>query len=239
MPPPGGFYPMMYPPPSVQQQQPAPNDAKAVEENGGAAANTQQQPQPPFFGMYFPPPPHMMMAMMLQQQQQQQQQPPQRSGIGLALQCDAEHLSDYQILVRQQLELFAAAAADVESNTQGRKRPVTAGQVGLRCRHCAGLPRTARGSVYFPHTLHGVYQAAQNMAGSHLLGACPRVPDTIKEELGTLRQRRDNASGGKQYWADGCRALGVYEDGDGLRFESSRPAAPVPPPATNDAVTTV
>jgi hypothetical protein len=45
-------------------------------------------------------------------------------GINLAMQCDAEQLSEYQILVRQQLELFEASVEDVESNTQGRKKPV-------------------------------------------------------------------------------------------------------------------
>lgn len=33
-----------------------------------------------------------------------------------------------------------------------------------------------------------------------------------------LRDRRDTASGGKQYWADGARAMGLVETGEGLRL---------------------
>ena len=54
---------------------------------------------------------------------------------------------------------------------------------------------------------------------SHLCQACQHIPIQLKTELRKLRVRRDNASGGKQYWADGCRALGIYEDGTCLRLE--------------------
>jgi hypothetical protein len=140
--------------------------------------------------------------------------------IPLSLPCDDEHLSEYQILVRQQLELFEAEQEDVDSNTQGRKKQVTLGQVGLRCKHCAGLTlrQRGKGSVYYPTKLQGIYQAAQNMAGSHLADACQCIDDRLKVTLMTLRQRRDTASGGKQYWADGAKALGLYETEEGLRL---------------------
>jgi hypothetical protein len=141
-------------------------------------------------------------------------------GISLAMTCDADQLSEYQIKVRQQLELFEAAVEDADSNTQGRKKQIVLGQVGLRCRHCAMLPLRARGrgAVYYPAKLQGVYQAAQNMASSHLCQSCQQIPWHIKEEIKKLRERRDNASGGKQYWADACRALGLYETENGLRL---------------------
>jgi len=144
-------------------------------------------------------------------------------GVPLSLQCDTENLSDYQILVRQQLEFFEANVEDVESNTQGRKKPVVNGQVGIRCRHCANLPLRARGrgAVYYPAKLSGVYQAAQNMAASHLCQACQTIPIAIKEDLLKLRQRKDNASGGKVYWADSAKAQSVIEVDDVLRFENS------------------
>jgi len=145
----------------------------------------------------------------------------QTRGIPLALQCDVEHLSDYQILVRQQLELFEAGPADVESNTQGRKRQVVQGQVGLRCRHCTALPLRARGrgAVYYPTKLSGVYQAAQNMATSHLIQACPTIPPALKRDLQKLREQRSNASGGKKYWADSTKAHSVVETEHGLQFD--------------------
>lgn len=151
---------------------------------------------------------------------------PARAGMVLAMACDVEQLSDYQILVRQQLEIFEAVQEDVESNTQGRKKPVVLGQVGLRCRHCAPYPLRARGrgAVYYPAKLTGIYQAAQNMAGSHLCQSCQHIPVHLKQELQKLRERRDNASGGKTYWADGCKALGIFEDNNCLRLRRQQQA---------------
>jgi hypothetical protein len=82
---------------------------------------------------------------------------PAKRGIGLALSIDSDVLSEYQVLVRQQLEIFEAAPEDVESNTQGRKKQVVLGQVGLRCVHCAPFPVRARGrgAVYYPAKLNG------------------------------------------------------------------------------------
>ena len=83
--------------------------------------------------------------------------PTMRKGISLALSIDNNMLSEYQLLVRQQLEIFEAGPEDVESNTQGRKKQVVVGQVGLRCRHCAPFPLRARGrgAVYYPAKLNG------------------------------------------------------------------------------------
>jgi hypothetical protein len=82
---------------------------------------------------------------------------PRTNGISLALSCDDEQLSEYQIYVRKQLEIFEALQEDVESNTQGRKKQVVLGQVGIRCRHCAGFPlrQRGRGAVYYPTKLQG------------------------------------------------------------------------------------
>jgi hypothetical protein len=79
------------------------------------------------------------------------------SGIPLALSCDDDQLSEYQILVRKQLTIFVATQEDVESNTQGRKKQVVLGQVGIRCCHCAGFPlrQRGRGAVYYPAKLQG------------------------------------------------------------------------------------
>jgi hypothetical protein len=175
--------------------------------------------------------------------------PPRRAGIPLSLACDDEQLSEYQMQVRKQLEIFEALPEDVESNTQGRKKQVILGQVGIRCRHCSGLPLRqrgrcvrcvyvivllrlpypvlsqqtylllrCRGAVYYPARLQGVYQAAQNMASSHLCESCQCIPHQLKHELRGLRDRRDTASGGKQYWADGARAMGLVETEEGLRL---------------------
>jgi hypothetical protein len=135
--------------------------------------------------------------------------------------CDDDSLSEYQCLVRKQIELFEARREDVDSNAQGRNRPIVMGQVGIRCRHCTMLPpkHRARGAIYYPAKLYGLYQAAQNMASSHLCEHCQHVPPDIRKELLKLRDRKSSAGGGKKYWADGVRILGVFEDEDGLRYE--------------------
>jgi hypothetical protein len=79
-------------------------------------------------------------------------------GIPLSLKCDSDQLSEYQILVRKQLELFEASEEDVSSNTQGRKKQLFLGQVGIRCRHCARSPlrKRGKGAVYYPMKLQGM-----------------------------------------------------------------------------------
>jgi hypothetical protein len=49
-------------------------------------------------------------------------------GMPLSLHVDTESLSEYQVLVRRQLELFSASVEDVDSSTQGRKKAVKPGQ---------------------------------------------------------------------------------------------------------------
>ena len=95
------------------------------------------------------------------------------------------------------------------------------GQVGVRCRHCSFLlpKHRARGAVYYPAKLEGVYQAAQNMASGHLCEHCPHISEELRNDLKKLRERKSSAGGGKKYWADGVRVLGVVEDDDVLRFK--------------------
>jgi hypothetical protein len=144
-----------------------------------------------------------------------------RSPTVIYMSCDNDSLSEYQCLVRKQIELFEARREDVDSNAQGRNRPIVMGQVGIRCRHCTMLPpkHRARGAIYYPAKLYGLYQAAQNMASSHLCEHCQHVPVEARAELLKLRDRKSSAGGGKKYWADGVRILGVFEDEDGLRYD--------------------
>lgn len=127
---------------------------------------------------------------------------------------DDRALSPYQCLVRKQIELFAADVVDVESNAQGRNRPIVLGQVGIRCLYCSAQhPKDrARGGTYYPSKLNGFYQAAQNMAATHLCKHCIMVPDFIRQQLLVLKERKSSAGGGKDYWAESAKALGVIED---------------------------
>ena len=144
-----------------------------------------------------------------------------RSAIALYMSCDDESLSEYQCLVRKNIELFEATQVDIESNAQGRNKAIVLGQVGIRCRHCTFLPpkNRSRGAMYYPAKLDGLYQAAQNQANGHLAQHCNHIPPNIRSELIRLKDCKSSAGGGKKYWADGVKVLGVYEDSNGLRFE--------------------
>ena len=156
----------------------------------------------------------------------------------LSLDQDEAELSPYQCLVRKQIEVFEQPPDDEggeEENevrtVKGRKRPVVAGQVGIRCRHCGAAPRhrQARGAVLFPSTLLGVYQTAQNMAKTHLIKTCKMMPDNIREELLAIRSRKEGKTtckssygGGREYWAASLAILGVVDTPEQrLRFASS------------------
>jgi hypothetical protein len=153
-----------------------------------------------------------------------------RDPILLFMDCDDDSLSEYQCFLRQQIEAFEAGLDDVKGTAQGRNTPIQLGQVGIRCRHCASLPKAARprGAVYYSQKIEGVYQVAQNMSKVHILGRCSQVPDHVKRKLLELKQVNQRASGGKDYWGDGLRALGIYEDGRCMRFQPRTVSASPP-----------
>lgn len=145
-----------------------------------------------------------------------------RPGIPLYLSCNPDYLSEYQCLIRKNIELFEANSSDVSSRVKGRNKPIVLGQVGIRCRFCSHIcPVDARerGSTYYPHTLVGIYQAAQILSQQHLLETCTFVPPQVREELCALKNKKSFATAGKEYWAETAKVLGVYEDQHGLRFE--------------------
>lgn len=145
---------------------------------------------------------------------------PGRQPIHLYMSCDDEDLSPYQCLVRKQIELFEAEEVDAETNARGRNRPIVVGQVGIRCKHCKELPprKRARAAIYYPSKLDRLYQAGQTMASVHLGQHCNHIPPHIRAELARLRESKSAALGGKKYWSDGARALGVTEDDERLCF---------------------
>jgi 3-dehydroquinate dehydratase len=146
-----------------------------------------------------------------------------RSAVPLYLDYDEQALSEYQCVLRKQIELFETRPEDIQGNAQGRNTPIYIGQVGIRCRHCSVLPKAVRpmGTVYYSRTLSGVYQVSQNMAKVHFFGnKCTQMPDATKEQLLALQRTNKRASGGKEYWVDGLKVHGVYEDGKALRFRT-------------------
>jgi hypothetical protein len=131
-------------------------------------------------------------------------------------------LSSHQVQLRNQIEAFQATDDDVTTHTRGRNKPITIGQIGIRCRHCSHLPvvRRQKGSTYFPATLLGLYQAAQNMSTTHMqCGLCHEMPQDIKESFVSLLTTKPASSGaGRPYWAQSAKKLGLVDTEDGIRF---------------------
>ena len=128
---------------------------------------------------------------------------------------DENVLTEYQCEIRKHLEIFEAGVDDVRVSTSpGRCGRIVLGQVGIRCLYCATssgpLAAHTKGAVNFSRTIEGVYQLAQNMAKAHLCEGCCRIPSEVKKRLAVLRGDRRRAKGGKRYWANSIRRLGIY-----------------------------
>lgn len=143
-------------------------------------------------------------------------------GIPLSLPSDERHLSEYQIFIRKQVEIFEADEQMAASSAQGRNRSIGLGQIGVRCIHCARLPFRERpkGAVYFPSKLTGLYQASQNMQMNHFSSACQLMPVEERQRMFELKEQRSSSlGGGKEYWVNAARVLGIYEtENEGLRL---------------------
>jgi len=140
----------------------------------------------------------------------------------LALPEDDTKLSAYQILLRNQIEAFSATSDDLATHARGRNKPINLGQVGIRCRHCkhVALNRRKKGSVYFPFSLLGLYQAAQNMGSSHFHDgeSCNEMSTELKEKFVESIACKSTVGSGKQYWAMSAGKLGLVDTYHGIRF---------------------
>jgi hypothetical protein len=120
------------------------------------------------------------------------------------------------------MQFFVAQQVDIDHFTPGRRKELSVGQVGIRCKHCQVLhPQSRpRGAVYFPSALRALYQAAQNMAAVHFTDTCAYIDPQLKEQLIDLQERKAvMGHGGKKYWSDGATARGIVETEQGLRFK--------------------
>jgi hypothetical protein len=133
---------------------------------------------------------------------------------------DVRVLSSHQTYLRQQIEVFAATTTDVAAHVRGRNKRILLDQVGIRCRHCGHMPMQKRqiGSTYFPATLMGFYQAAQNMLSTHIqCGKCESLPESVSQEFHRLLVlKKATSTGGRKYWAERIRELGLVDTDHGV-----------------------
>jgi hypothetical protein len=133
---------------------------------------------------------------------------------------DVRVLSNHQCYLRQQVEVFAATRADTTAHVRGRNKRISLDQVGIQCHHCAHVPVPKRqtGSTYFPATLMGFYQAAQNMLSTHIqCGKCDALPQTVTQEFHRLLEhKKATSNGGRKYWAERMRELGLVDTDHGV-----------------------
>ena len=59
------------------------------------------------------------------------------------------------------------------------------------------------------------------MSKLHFCRTCKLIPKDTQQRLDHLQRVNRRAAGGKEYWAEGVRVLGVYEDGHVMRFRRS------------------
>lgn len=152
----------------------------------------------------------------------------------LALDGDEDWLTPLHCYVRRQcVEVFTATADDTsKTTTKGKRRPVTVGQIGLRCPHCnkddgdGQFDKNNRGSIYYPNGVGHVYNATMNLLQRHLF-YCPSVPPEILKKY--LDLKKDDARSGtsKKYWMESAKSLGFVDTLDGIKL-SAKPAPPPP-----------
>ena len=136
---------------------------------------------------------------------------------------DKEKLSRLQCFLREQIEIFIATAEDATTYSRGRNKRVEVGQAGIRCKHCRALPvkDRSKGSTYFPSTLTGIYQAAQNMYHYHFCTGCPVIAQKYPSHFNEVLSSRSCYGGGKDYWSMAAKRMGLTETVVGLKLKNN------------------
>ncbi|KAG7352228.1 hypothetical protein IV203_008276 [Nitzschia inconspicua] len=137
--------------------------------------------------------------------------PSPSSRVLLAIPEDKEWLSEKDIFVRKQLEVFCATEEDVAAARDDLKYPVSVGQVGIRCIHCA----LAHGSdavghaVAYPFNISGIHESVREIHRLHL-DSCKNIPAAKKARLANLGAS-SLSSVLRRYYVLGAKALGLRD----------------------------
>ncbi len=138
------------------------------------------------------------------------------SKIVLALDEDKSWLSDMDCFVRSNLEVFCATQNDVKFAESDSKYPITVGQIGIRCIHCAMSLGGARGpAVHFPADVKSIYNHVREFHKMHL-ESCPCLPQEYKDKLATFKGSASLSSILRRYYIQAAEALGIHDTDDGM-----------------------
>jgi hypothetical protein len=141
------------------------------------------------------------------------------SRIRLAITEDKEWLSDMDCFIRRNLEVFCATEDDVMIAQEDKKYPITLGQVGIRCWHCATAKDygTARGTaVAFPYSINGIYESVREFQRMHL-ESCPNLPEATRQKLEGFKGSTSLSSVLRKFYVLAARALGMHDTSEGIR----------------------
>lgn len=143
---------------------------------------------------------------------------PAISRVTLALPTDKEWLSDTDCCVRSNLEAFCASHDDIFSAQTDNEIPITLGQVGIRCIHCASTSVGACGyAVKFPFSTDKIYEGAMDMQKLHLV-SCINLPANISQEIANLKTSASLSSVSKRYYIIAAKELGIIDTPEGMRM---------------------
>lgn len=139
----------------------------------------------------------------------------------LAMPTDSDSLSDRQCYVRSEMvEIFAATSKDVAARHSKGAQKLVAGQVGIRCVHCAHLrPRDrAERAVCYPSSISRIYQTVADMQRFHF-EQCREIPPDIRKIYKSLKTTRPRGVGSPQtYWVQSAKLLDLVDTEGGIRF---------------------
>lgn len=146
----------------------------------------------------------------------------------LAMASDKDWLTPLHCFVRRHcVEVFCATTHDVATPSKGKRKPITVGQVGIRCPHCqrhndGPSGQREKGSVYYPTTISSVYNATMNLLQRHL-HSCPKVPADVMQRYHSLKADDARSGTSKKYWIESALSLGLVDTPNGIRFSKNIP----------------
>lgn len=112
--------------------------------------------------------------------------PPRVSPMVLAQSSDANILSEEELALCSNIEIFAASHSDIPESTHTEQPKGSAsflGQVGLQCLHCARSPLTTEPhSVIFPGSIRDMSASLKIMVDEHF-SKCTTTPPELREKI--------------------------------------------------------